>query len=358
MKCFILGAGASFGYDETLIDIEKPPLTRDVFRRGHQLGFLTSASYPRLYDRLLFYLNNHLGLALKEPTVGIDAEEFLGWLAEEFERRSQPLSQPVQDDKERTRLFQELNSVQGALGEAWYFLFELIRHYSISYKPRFDAYRRLALHYFDSPYSAVSLNYDTIFESAILSAGLTFSYFDRTPLTIPLAKVHGSVSWLNPIGRGIAVGGLTSSNVLQTVAPFIYSNRINMERPRFLDIRALHNTRVKDLLRSGTDYDEPILLPPIGSHKDYEKVELYRQIWAFAERMIAEATELVFVGTTLRKQDVRLCQAIGKNLKEGTKVVIVRGKDKVIATLSEILPWRLPESIEVFDSFLQYTESL
>ncbi|MGA3407138.1 MAG: hypothetical protein ABSD49_15525 [Candidatus Bathyarchaeia archaeon] len=341
-KCIILGAGASFGYDETLSDIEKPPLTNEVFKKGYQLGILTRAEYPRLYDKLIFYFNNILGGSSQEPTGKIDVEAFLNWLAEQFESFSQRISARTsqQSDEERTGISREANNFQGAIGEGWYFLFDIMRHYSISYKARFDAYRRLALHYFDQPYSTISLNYDAVFEFAILSVGLGINYGggDGTPLSIPIAKVHGSVNWVNPIGRGIAIGGLTGANILQTIAPFIYSNRLNVGAPRILALETLHKIRVRDLLRSGTDYDEPILIPPIGNHKDYEKVKIFQQMWGSAERMIGEATELVFIGTTLRKQDTRLCEALKKNLKQTTKLVIVRGKSKVIATLKEILP--------------------
>lgn len=360
-KCIILGAGASFGYDESLTEIQKPPLTDEVFRKGYRLGILSKADYPRLYDKLVFYFKNILGDSSQEPTGRIDVEVFLSWLAERFEDLSQRVPSPSHEGhEERDSIFREINSFQGAIGEAWYFLFDIIRYYSISYKPRFDAYRRLALHYFDQPYSVISLNYDTVFEFAILSAGLGISYGigDGVPLSVPIAKVHGSVNWVNPIGRGIAVEGLSGNDVLPAIAPFVYSNRINVGAPRILDLRSLHTIRVKDLLRSGTDYDEPILILPIGNHKDYEKVGIYQQMWGAAERMIDQAKELVFIGTTLRKQDTRLCEAVGKNLKEGTRLVIVGGKDKLIATLRDVLPWSLPDSIESFDSFFQYAKTL
>jgi hypothetical protein len=77
------------------------------------------------------------------------------------------------------------------------------------------------------------------------------------------------------------------------------------------------------LLRSGTDYFEPILIPPLGNYKDHEKVAIYENTWALAERLLSETTELVVIGTKLREEDVQLCQAIQKNLPEGIKITTV-----------------------------------
>jgi len=114
---------------------------------------------------------------------------------------------------------------------------------------------------------------------------------------------------------------------------------------------------LNDLLRSGSDYDEPLLIPPIGNHKDYDKAPLYKNVWQLAAAMIDQSSELVFVGTTLRRQDVKLCDVIANNLNKGTKIVAVRGLKQVTQTLNAILPWK-PDAIEPYDSFEKYAKTL
>jgi hypothetical protein len=361
-RCILLGAGASFGYDETLQDLQRPPLTNEVLAKAYKIGTFTKANFPNLYERAMSYFANQSKQPLTEPTGNLDVEKFLGGLADELEANSlalsQLFSQSNRSEEKIKQLFDEGHSLQAALGEMWYLLFDTLRTYSIAYVPNFDAYQRLALHYLREPYNVISLNYDTIFEMAILSAGLSLNYFPpNPPRSIPIAKVHGSIGWLNPLARTVVNSGIKKPDVLKFVAPLIYSNRFNMGTPRILDPRSLGTIRLSDLLRSGSDYDEPLLIPPIGNHKDYDKAPLYQNVWQQAAAMIDQSSELVFVGTTLRRQDAKLCEIIAKNLKKGTRITAVRGVKDVTETLNAILPWKL-DMLETFGSFELYAKTL
>jgi len=216
------------------------------------------------------------------------------------------------------------------------------------------------LHSYDCFYNVINLNYDTIFESAVMYSGLSHNYFPpNNPRTIPIAKVHGSVNWLNPIGRGVANPSLSKPNdILRFASSLLYSNRFNMDPIRVLDFVTLSKLKLKDLFRSGADYDEPVLIPPIGNHKDYEKVPLYQQIWNFAARMLKEATELVIIGTALRKEDTKLVELLKNNVGPSTKIIIVGNKSKIVQGLESITERKLQEPIGHFPRFIDYAKSL
>jgi len=55
-KCYILGAGASYGYNETLPRELRPPLTEEFFAKGRRIHIFTREAFPNLYDSLEEYL--------------------------------------------------------------------------------------------------------------------------------------------------------------------------------------------------------------------------------------------------------------------------------------------------------------
>ena len=238
-KCFVLGAGASFGYDESIPDIDRPPLGCEVISKGISLGILSKERYPSLFQLIEWYKEEKRAEMSGER---IDIESVLEWAAMLHERHfdqlasSSPLEfdaaaskilidYPVEKEKSieenvvkylntpavakdieahperadeykkkrteiaeisfrkqvaeyldnRDRKYERLDLQEG-LGESWYFTFELLRYYSILYKPKFDSYQRLALHHLQENYSVISLNYDVLFEMAVLNSNLLYAY--------------------------------------------------------------------------------------------------------------------------------------------------------------------------------------
>ena len=343
-KCYLLGAGASYGYDEHLSDAERPPLSNEFFSKGNRLGLFTEDRYPRLYQALTEYIDL---FSVENP----DIEKFLSWLATDFFRLSKSGLQ-IKADFERT-IF-----LQCALGESFYFIYDVFRHYSLSYKARFDCYRRLALHYFDEKYTVISLNYDTLFENAILSVNGSFHYLPprRHPNSIPIAKFHGSINWFNPFGRAIAYGGL-KEEAFKTIVCSVFSNRSWMEPMIILHPLVLSGVEIKDLVRSGTDYDEPALIPPLENYKDYEKVERYKEVWSFAESMLRDATELIIIGCSIRREDKKLEEFLLKDFNRNATITIVnRHPEKIRDRLVEI--FQAPNIKEQFYSFGEYIKTL
>ena len=219
--CYILGAGASYGYNERLKKQERPPLTNEFFTKGYSIGIFIEEQYPSLSSSLNEYLketNNNIN--------SVDVERFLAWIHEKFTQSINSTFSDTHSLRDSGRDYQK------ALGEAFLFIWDLLRHFTAEYNPEFDAYRRLALHFFDEKYNVITLNYDCIFETAIQSIGCTFHYFPSIthPRSIGIAKLHGSVNWINPCtrdwGGAIAFVGLQGKKAIEAVTSVIYSNKM------------------------------------------------------------------------------------------------------------------------------------
>jgi len=319
---------------------DRPPLTSEIFEKGYKLGIFAKDRFPRLYETLTLWFKEERGVDPPEPFKEVDAEEFLTWLV-------------MKDDQGGT-LFGK------ALSQSWYYIFDIFNHYSSAYARDHDAYRALADHHKREPYNAISLNYDTIFEMAILKAGMNYNYFPPSKSgAIPLAKVHGSINWHNRDNPAIGVTGpglATLAGLFEFVSTFVYSNVMISAPPKIHDPRSLVGADFSMMLRSGIDFDEPIVIPPMAA-KDFEKSPLYKDSWDYAEQMISQATELVLIGTTLRLADERLCEVITRNLRPGTKIIAVRGMEKIQRTLSKLLSWE-PKIQGGYSGFSEYAHSL
>ncbi|MEM3386069.1 MAG: SIR2 family protein [Nitrososphaerales archaeon] len=277
-----------------------------------------------------------------------DIEEFLAWLANEFYK----ITPQTSDDFKRSQYLQK------ALGQSFYFIYELLRHYTLTYIPKFDNYRRLALHYHDCRYNVITLNYDTLFEAAIQSVKLNFHYFQgpHHPKSIPIAKLHGSINWVNPCRGGIAYEGVME-DAFSVITSSIFSNKFWVMPLKILPPAAIRDICYKDFVRSGIDYDEPALIPPFADYKDYEKVERYKEVWAFAESMLREASELIVIGCSVRPQDRKFNELLRKSLKDGIAVTVVsRHPDVVLDRLKIILT--NPQFESPFESFEDYAKTL
>jgi len=344
VKCYLLGAGASYGYDEKLFDLERPPLSYEFFLKGERLGIFTKDKYPNLYQAFTEYRKLF-------NTENPDIEKFLSWLATNFFKSKSSLQKGELD---------EIIFLQCSLGESFYFIYEILKHYSLSYKPRFDSYRRLALHYYDEKYNVITLNYDTLFENAILSVKGIFHYPPSPkmhPNSIPIVKLHGSINWFNSFGRAIAYEGLTGKEAFKKVVCSIFSNRSWIEPMKIVHPLALKEIDVNDLIRSGMDYDEPALIPPLEDYKDYEKVQRYKEIWSFAENILRDTNELVIIGCSLRREDKKLKELLSSSLRKNTCVTIVNPHSKrACERLSEII--QSPNCKSTFRSFADYARTL
>lgn len=339
-KCYILGAGASHGYADLKND-DRPPTTREVFIKGDQLRIFSEENFPDLFSLLKEFLNNNLS------NLECDIEVFLQKYLIEFYENVK--GQAINDRVEK---------IQSGLSQCFYFIYELFRQYLIRYSPAFDNYKRLSLHYFDCNYSVITLNYDVLFEAALQTSGLGFHYFSGShfPKSVPLAKIHGSINWINPCQGGIARSNLGKKDFFQIIGP-IFSNKINQQKMMVLNLNQIKNISYNDFVRSGIDYDEPAIIPPFTCYKDYSKVSAYEHVWEFARQMLINSSELIIIGCSLRQDDLKLRELLKNKVQKNVKITIVSPEtEKIRNKVQELFP---NSNIDAeFNTFGEYAKTL
>jgi len=342
MKTYILGAGASYGYDESIPIELRPPLTTEFISKGIKLGIFSEQDFPDLFLALKTYLKQE-----NLPEQNCDIEKFLQYLANYFSRIA--LQKPID--------FKKIQSLQRALSQTFYFVYQLLRHYARSYVPKLDNYIRLALHYNNCEYRVITLNYDVLYELALQYINLNYHYFpDAHHLkNVPIAKIHGSINWVNPCRGGIAITGI-KEDVFRSVTQYIYSNKINVSSMKVLSPQEIKKISYNDFVRSGLDYDEPALIPPFSDYKDYEKVGGYKKIWSFAETMLRETSELVIIGCSIRKEDTKFGDLIKDTLKNDVPITIVSPSYEDVT--KKLINLDKTNFKGTFESFERYTKSL
>jgi len=352
-KCIILGAGASLGYSDNLKDLDRPPKTDCLFKNGFELGIFTQAQYPKLYENLKLYQKTILEWSNEDPKREFNVEKFLAWLVEQFEfiAQSSRTSFPSKDSSEK------LHSYQKALGESWFYLFEIIRYYCLSYKHGSNNYEKLARFCMTNHYSVISLNYDTLIEQAILACDGDFDYSCSRSDAVSVAKIHGSINWINPATGGMGFGGVSEDKVFEVITTHIFSNKIQISNPQIRRPNEMTQITTNKLLRSGTDYDIPILIPPLGQYKVYGDSQFLNYMKGRAQVILENLEELIIIGTTLRPEDDFLCDLVKNSVKENTKVVIVGNIVEIKKRLNDILGWDVIPT-ESYSKFSEYANKL
>jgi len=342
MKTYIFGAGASYGYDESLPKELWPPLTTEFFSKGTKLGIFSEEDFPDLFTTLKEYLKNE---NLSEQ--GCDIEKFLQYLADNF----------ISTKPQKSDDFKRVQQLQSALSQSFYFIYQLFRHYAFFYTPKFDSYRRIAFYYNNCKYGVITLNYDILFELALRSVNLNYHYFvgPHYPKSVPVVKVHGSINWINSCKGGIVYEN-TGKNIFQTVTQSIYSNKFWLSPMVVLPLDGVKDISYTDFVRSGLDYDEPALIPPLANYKDYKKIERYKEIWQFAESILQETSELIVIGCSIRKEDIKFRDLIKDTLKNDIPITIVSPEHKNV--MEELKCLGKTNFEEPFESFEKYTKNL
>jgi hypothetical protein len=349
MRVVVLGAGASTGFDSLRPAWEKPPTTGRLLDRGRSLGILDEPLYEDLIKGLREYARVR-GLT-PETEKGADVEEFLGWVAQEFEKESEA-GPPW---KRQARPF----DAQAALGQSIYYIYEVLRGSIGTYEPRADAYSRLARSFRRDPFNVVSLNYDTLFDIAVARTIGAIAYAPPVPPgALPMAKLHGSINWLSPFNQAITVRGGGPSFDPRSVIRFIWSNRFQSEEFYILPPDWPRTHSVRDIVPNGERYFEPAIVPPVGSAKDFEKITFFRKTVAFASAMMAAADELVLIGTSLRGQDHVLCDLVKTALANKPKVVAVGNLATLRERLLSIDPSVEASALTHFPAFEDYANEL
>ena len=392
MKCYILGAGASYGYDDTLDESERPPLGANIIDAASNIGLLTEDKYPNFLEFLKWHFSSK-GLETPSSYKGIDIESLLDEAANELDEFNEAHKKELGLEDQELYLerikadpigfLEEMNSLyteeekkslrrpallQSCLGESWYLMYEIFNHYSSLYKSSLNNYQKLAESHIKEPYNVISLNYDLIFETAIESVNLYYQYLyeikEKSSIPrnkyIDTAKVHGSINWLNPMSEILKLGTDKGKGfeLLRVISGFPYSNRLQTGDVITLCPKVSIKKNMDSLLRSGDSYDEPILLPPIGRYKDYNKYPMITVMWEKARLMIEEASDLVFIGTSLREEDTKLRETLRNNSYNVQNIKIVGGGERLKAALKRLLSNSENIQFQCFKDFSEYAKTL
>jgi hypothetical protein len=347
VRVVILGAGASTGFDSSRPKWEVPPTSRSILQRARSMGIFEDDFFRDLRQGAERFRESH-GDSISDET---DIEEFLGWLAAEFDRNRGP--------KTNTGVESGSFNAQAALGQAVFLIYEVLRGPVSAYIPRDDAYARLARSYWTDPFGVISLNYDTLFDIAAQNIVRAVAY-DGTICAgiLSIAKLHGSVNWINssassiiarvggkPVGRDFAISTL-------------WSNRFHMRRMMIAAPDAIRTASYRDFVPDSDNLTEVALIPPVGLYKDYEKVASFKNAEDLAKALVSRAHHLVIIGTKLRSQDEKLCDLVRKALKQKPAITIVGNRDDVGQRLREIDPSTDTSNIAHFRKFEEYARTL
>jgi hypothetical protein len=348
VRVFLLGAGASYGHDETLSLAEHPPLMTGLWAAAEERGLLADPNFSDVVAALEVYLSTVQPVSAGPRT--LDVEKFLGWLQERFIQLTTTITtDPVRTDR------QELRETQCGLSKSYYLVFELFRTYRIP-SPESSAYCRLAELAKIRQCALITLNYDCLAEIAFEKTNSPYFYAGleqpRAPST-PIIKLHGSVNWWNWFGGAIALGGASGfSDIVQS----IHSNRAWLKKVKVIPIQQLAETRYDKLVRSPNDYSEPVVIPPLELYKDYMKVNVYGNVWGQACAVLQRCAEVVVIGCSIRPQDDNLCSLLSKALPTGSRIVVVdRDCENVCARLKDVTGL---DPMTTFCSFASYVKSL
>jgi hypothetical protein len=339
----ILGAGASRGYDSTLTASDTPPATTGILEAARDVGILGSPDFNELRSAAYSY-------ALRtgnKSSLRLDFELFLTDLADRYLNAVKISDRP------------SIGALARILSEAWYFLFDLFRRFGSAYTKNGNAYHLLALHAKRQRICVISLNYDVLFELALIREGVPIAWLPSTsPLDVPFAKLHGSVSWLNPAKGAVQIGSAGVPLTIRDVAPFIYSNTIVTNTTAVLPVLTVHTIPLQDLLQSGSNWAEPLIVPPLANHRRISKFQLLIRVEQFARQFAKLAPNVVVIGTQLRSQDKVICDIVKDCAGRGASFTFV-GKRAVMASrIQSLAPGFNLAAAQWFDKFDQWTATL
>jgi hypothetical protein len=347
-KVVILGAGASAFYDSSRPTWERPPVGADVLTRGKEMGILSDPFFSELVEAAKLFAIERGSSPGTEFQV--DIEELLAWIAARFQSHSEAM-------RLGTRPSEPFDS-QLALGEATFFLYELLRVPIAAYAPRDDAYTRLARSYHKEQFGVISLNYDTLFDLAALHTVRGISYTPPVmPGSLPIAKLHGSVNWWNPLGRAVRLGGPGPWNPKNAMR-LVWSNVFKMEPPMIGSPDAPKFLSWRDLLPNGENYSEVAIIPPVGVYKDFRKLDIYETVVNWARAMLGSSEEIVLIGTSIRRQDDVLRGLLKPALARKPQLTIVGGVDTVKKAIAEIEPAADVSTAQTYPTFEEYGRTL
>lgn len=343
MICYLMGAGASYGYNEEIPPEDRPPLAKGILSDVKRMGLLDNDDFEPVFEQIK-----------KIPCVQISSElnGEENELKYDFERIQKKLNHRLETEGPPEEMLR-----QTALSSSYYLVYEVLRRHSLNYQPKGCCYQEMLASLEDTSASFLSMNYDTLLESAMSKLDMDYDYMPEDigngDGTFPVLKLHGSINWFNTMNQVIERRPNMS---FLDVAKVVHSN-IYCGNPISVPPEGLKEMGYRKLVLNTGEIYEPVIIPPIGNEKDFDKLTIYPKLWQKAQKCIDSSSELVIIGCSLREEDTRLTDLLRKYLEEGTKVKIVSpDQESVAKRLDDIVPdWRLAGE---YDTFVDYVSSL
>jgi hypothetical protein len=299
-----MGAGASFGHLE-LPNEDTPPLLSNFLSRSVKKGVLNHSDFPELVDECLSQGEDN---DLNTACLNMEKKHF------NFES------------------FLSKTNDLWTLQLSRFFIYKFLGNYCKLGINKNSAYQILADFMRKKIYSingVINLNYDTLFESALISNGIQVNYSLNYNLVDKffVLKPHGSVNFRFPLSRGFIKMNVGDwQEFLKMHNSIIETNRFSGQWIETYDPTFNFET---DFLTNTLDKKDrilnyiPALIPPLGEKKYYEQFDSYEIIWDSISSILMQTNTLVIIGCNMNKEDTRLWEVINNNLSKDSKIKII-----------------------------------
>jgi len=337
---FLLGAGASYGHREEP-GPDTPPLAKDFLVEACRQGVLNSKDFPQLASQIIDKSGK------TDLLDGCEALRQMGQTIELFLDSVQKTSKDTAaDERARTQSLEQWR--RGAISHKESFEYprptfvanfalESGRFFIQSFIGRFckadidegSAYRWLSRFigsHMENVAGVMTLNYDTICESALRAEDVEYDYnlTVQSHQALPFLKPHGSTNFRFSM-KGIAsLGNATNwqgyvtyaNSIIEGLRDFRPNMQIEVYQPKY----SLESDFWVEKNKPMSHF--PVLVPPLVE-KRYDQVYSYNYIWAKLKQLLAETDSLVVIGCRMHPNETRLWQYLGQHLGPETTITIV-----------------------------------
>lgn len=384
MRAVVLGAGASFGRADP--GAVKPPLVDDFFRAALNIGIFEAdrlpdwqadlvqdvgVSWEELVRRvpqledvndpaaghlsvLQAFVDEQLGISTDSyDRLPIDIERLMGLIEGELlgyhgmlrlsGDTPQLMSSPADVLQQQLYLVLCGTLIETTQGTCPY-------HYSL-------------VKWLDPTDAIISFNYDLLVDRALKQRGdwtmndgyrLSFHRIGhhagesgdwREPLetrsSIPLLKLHGSLNWLYPRNATQVALNIDLHGANPKAAPSLLYCLEELHTDFWTDHPLYEWWERYDHKEDDMVFDLHTLIVPPSVTKPYRNLEpLIGDLWARAARiLVSEATEILFIGYSLRPEDVRSSWLFRKAARENSqlkRVSVVDPSDDVLTRIDQV----------------------
>lgn len=340
----LLGAGASYGHREAP-GPDTPPLMKDFLVEAADSGVLNDKDFKQLtaiINSVALSSSQDLGEACQRlRNHGVSFEEVLSSTVRISNDLSE-LSEKARDERDPTRLsyyLKQASNAHFALDMSRFFIQLFVGRYCRTAIDDRSAYKKLAAFIRRNRGKIIgilTLNYDTICESALKSEGILYDYCLTRAKNkhLPFLKPHGSVNFRLPLARLVHMGPATDwQSYIRSENSFIEDLTIRGSRSQIEVYQPSYSAQ--DDFFGGQNRllsHIPVLVQPLIDKK-YDQLDSYSSIWDSLEKVLSNADTLAVVGCKIHPNETRLWDYLKKYLGRQTHIRIVGSNE---AGLSEI----------------------